>query len=165
MRETRQSPFVRQGRFGELDGPAVFGLARLRQAVFVVEQECPYPDLDGHDTDPETVHFWIGEGTEAVACLRLLRERKGWRIGRVCCAVDARGSGLSGRLMAAALAHVGPEADVRLDSQTYAAGFYRKHGFDVAGAEFMEDGIPHVPMLRPGNGSGTPASGPAPVTS
>jgi ElaA protein len=155
---------IRQGRFAELDGAAVFALAELRQSVFVVEQECPYPDLDSHDTEPETTHFWIdAENGGAAACLRLLRDRGGhgdapppadgvrrWRIGRVCCAPAERGSGLSGRLMAAALASVGPEAEVVLDSQVYAAGFYRKHGFAEDGAEYIEDGIPHVPMRRVG---------------
>ncbi|WP_204745461.1 GNAT family N-acetyltransferase [Glycomyces paridis] len=143
---------IRQAAFGELDGAAVFGLARLRQSVFVVEQECAYPDLDGHDTDPETRHFWIEGGEGAVACLRLLRDSAvgGWRIGRVCCAPSERGTGLSGRLMAAALAAVGPGAEVVLDSQTYAAGFYRKHGFEIDGEEFVEDGIAHVPMRRAG---------------
>lgn len=165
---------IRWGRFEELDGPTVFALARLRQSVFVVEQECPYPDLDGHDTAPDTVHFWaVGDGpAEAVACLRLLRDTGGhgpaevqetpvfeagaleaphrWRIGRVCCVPVERGTGLSGRLMTAALETAGPEAEVVLDSQTYAAGFYRKYGFTEDGEEYLEDGIPHVPMRRPG---------------
>ncbi|MQM26475.1 GNAT family N-acetyltransferase [Glycomyces albidus] len=165
---------IRRGRFEELDGPTVFALARLRQSVFVVEQECPYPDLDEHDTAPETVHFWaVGDGPgEAVACLRLLRDTGGhgpvaartfddralvggaaegrWRIGRVCCAPAERGTGLSGRLMTAALETAGPEAELVLDSQTYAAGFYRKYGFTEDGEEYLEDGIPHVPMRRPG---------------
>ncbi|WP_026922961.1 GNAT family N-acetyltransferase [Glycomyces arizonensis] len=141
---------IRHGRFADLDGATVFGLARLRQEVFVVEQECAYPDLDDRDTEPETVHFWIGEGARAVACLRLLRDGGGWRIGRVCCAQGERGRGLSGALMAAALEAAGPEADVALDAQSYAAGFYRRYGFAEHGEEFVEDGIPHVPMLRRG---------------
>ncbi|WP_460541882.1 GNAT family N-acetyltransferase [Glycomyces halotolerans] len=141
---------IRQGRFGELDGATVFGLAKLRQDVFVVEQDCPYPDLDGHDTAPDTVHFWAGEGTDVVACLRVLGDGEGRRIGRVCCTPAERGRGLASRLLSAALDAAGPEVDVVLDSQTYAAGFYRRHGFEVVGAEFLEDGIPHLPMRRPG---------------
>ncbi len=143
---------IRQGRFGELDGPTVFALARLRQSVFVVEQECPYPDLDGHDTAAATVHFWAAGDApgEAVACLRLLHDGANLRIGRVCCVPEERGTGLSGRLMTAALDLAGPEADVVLDSQTYAAGFYRKYGFVEDGEEYVEDGIPHVPMRRAG---------------
>lgn len=141
---------IRHGRFDDLDGATVFGLARLRQEVFVVEQECAYPDLDGHDTDPETVHFWIGDGTHVLACLRRLREADRWRIGRVCCTAAERGRGLSGALMAAALDATGPGSGVLLDAQTHVAGFYHRYGFVEDGPEFLEDGIPHVPMLRPG---------------
>lgn len=146
---------IRHGRFDELDGRTVFAIARLRQAVFVVEQECAYPDLDDRDTEPETRHFWVGGEAGAVACLRVLHEGaagepKGWVIGRVCTAKEARGTGLSARLMAAAMAWLGPEAEVRLGAQTYAAGFYRKFGFVEDGEEYVEDGIPHVPMRRAG---------------
>ncbi|GAB3653379.1 GNAT family N-acetyltransferase [Glycomyces tarimensis] len=159
---------IRHGRFAELDGATVFGLARLRQEVFVVEQECAYPDLDDRDTEPGTVHFWTGAGTRIVACLRMLRDDAGLRIGRVCCVRSERGTGLSARLMAAALAEAGPEADVVLDAQTYAAGFYRRFGFVDHGAEFMEDGIPHVPMIRTGaerGKGGAPGSRSAPYPS
>jgi ElaA protein len=149
---------IRHGNFDELDGRTVFAVARLRQEVFVVEQACAYPDLDDCDLDPETVHFWVEReghsraraGGGAAACLRVLREGEGWVIGRVCCAKAHRGTGLSARLMAAALAWLGPEAEVRLGAQTYAAGFYRKFGFTEDGEEYVEDGIPHVPMRRPG---------------
>ncbi|MCH7230973.1 GNAT family N-acetyltransferase [Glycomyces sp. L485] len=141
---------IRHGRFTDLDAATVFGLARLRQEVFVVEQECAYPDLDDRDTDPETVHFWIGGENGIVACLRLLRDGAGWKIGRVCCAKAERGRGLSARLMAAAIGRAGPETTFALDAQTYAAGFYRRFGFVEDGPEFIEDGIAHVPMIRKG---------------
>lgn len=143
---------IKRGKFAELDGRAVFALGRLRQSVFVVEQECPYPDLDERDIDPETSHFWVegADGTEAVACLRVLRDDEGWIIGRVCCAKVQRGTGLSARLMEAAMAWLGPEAEVRLGAQTYAAGFYRRFGFVECGEEYIEDDIAHVPMRRLG---------------
>lgn len=141
---------IRHGRFDELDGATVFGLARLRQDVFVVEQACAYPDLDDHDFASETVHFWAGEGTSLVACLRLLRDGAGWRIGRVCCVPEKRGRGLSGRMLSAALDRAGRESEVVLDSQTYAAGFYRRYGFVEDGPEFIEDDMWHVPMRRIG---------------
>jgi ElaA protein len=151
---------IKHGRFDELDGRTVFDIARLRQAVFVVEQECAYPDLDDLDVDPETVHFWAGsraagtpQAVGAAACLRVLRDRDtagGWVIGRVCCAKDRRGTRLSARLMEAAMAWLGPEAEVRLGAQTYAAGFYRRFGFVEYGEEYIEDGIPHIPMRRKG---------------
>jgi ElaA protein len=146
---------IKRGTFAELDGAAVFALSRLRQSVFVVEQECAYPDLDDYDLEPETVHFWVegADATEAVACLRVLRDRDSdgtaaWKIGRVCCALAERGTGLSARLMQAAMDALGPEAEVTLGAQTYAAGFYRKFGFAEEGEEYLEDGITHIQMRR-----------------
>lgn len=142
---------IKQGKFVELDGATVFALGRLRQAVFVVEQECAYSDLDDYDLDAETVHFWVeGEApTEAVACLRVLRDGEGWKIGRVCAALSARGTGLSAKVFGAAMDFLGPEAEVTLGAQTYAAGFYRKFGFAEEGEEYDEDGIMHIQMRRP----------------
>jgi len=145
---------IKQGKFAELDGATVFAIARLRQEVFVVEQACAYPDLDDYDLDTETVHFWVeGESpTEAVATLRVLRDRASdgdWKIGRVCTALSARGTGLSAKVFGAAMDFLGPEAEVTLGAQTYAAGFYRRFGFTEEGEEYDEDGIMHIEMRRP----------------
>lgn len=135
----------------DLTPARLYALLRLRVDVFVVEQECPYPELDGRDLEPTTRHFWIGSETDPdvpVACLRLLEEPDGgYRIGRVCTARDMRGRGLSRRLMEAALAEVGSAESV-LDAQVYASGLYAAFGFRPVGEEFLEDGIPHVTMRR-----------------
>src|SRR5215471_10495825 len=97
--------------FAELDAPTLYALLRLRTDVFVVEQQCPYPELDGRDQEPLTRHLWLAPAdarTDPHAYLRLLRDSDGTaRIGRVCTAAKARGAGLAGRLVAAALQHVG----------------------------------------------------------
>lgn len=140
--------------FGELDPLTLYALLRLRVDVFVVEQRCPYPELDGRDTEPETRHVWLATAVaEPVAYLRILAEPKteAVRIGRVATAAHARGTGLAARLMDTALAEVG-RREIRLDSQTHAAGFYARYGFAATGPEFLDDGIPHVPMVRAGQG-------------
>jgi ElaA protein len=135
----------------ELDAPTLYRLLRLRTDVFVVEQHCPYPELDGRDLEPHTRHLWLAPDAfsgDPVAYLRLLSEPDGSaRIGRVCAAKDARGQGLSGRLMAAALDLIGARTCV-LDAQAPQVGFYQRYGFRENGAEYLEDGIPHVPMIR-----------------
>lgn len=137
-------PQVSATRFGELDAATLYGLLRLRVDVFVVEQACPYPELDGRDTEPGTVHLWVERDGRVVACLRLLDDPAGQRIGRVCVAADSRGAGLAEVLVRAALQRcAGP---VVLDAQTYLARWYERLGFAVAGPEFVEDGISHVPM-------------------
>lgn len=135
-------------RFDELDAATLYALLRLRVDVFVVEQKCAYPDLDGRDTEPGTLHLWLAEDDRPVAYLRIVSEADGGaRIGRVVVSGDVRGGGLAGRLMLEALAHLGDRPCV-LHAQSYLAGFYARFGFSTTGPEFLEDGIPHVPMRR-----------------
>lgn len=134
--------------FGDLDPYTLYALLRLRVDVFVVEQVCPYPELDGRDTEPGTRHLWLaGDSGAPVAYLRILQEPGGVRIGRVVTAPEARGGGLAGRLMETAL-EVAGDRTVRLEAQTGARGLYARYGFTVDGPEYVEDGIPHVPMVR-----------------
>lgn len=134
--------------FHELDPTVLYGLLRLRVEVFVVEQRCAYPELDGRDTEPGTRHVWAADddGTP-LGYLRVLEEPGGAaRIGRVCVADSARGSGLARTLMRHALGLVGARECV-LDAQSYLVGFYAGFGFTPTGPEYTdEDGIPHVPM-------------------
>lgn len=125
---------------------------RLRQQVFVVEQDCPYPDLDGRDLEATTRHVVLvddggGDGG-VVGTLRVLDDG-GWaRIGRVVVAPTARGRGLAAVMMDEAMALCG-DREVRLDAQTGLTSFYEGYGFVVTGPAFDEDGIMHVPMSRP----------------
>ncbi|HEY3259458.1 MAG TPA: GNAT family N-acetyltransferase [Pseudonocardiaceae bacterium] len=147
-------PVLRRAKPDELDVVTLYAVLRLRVEVFVVEQACPYPELDGRDLDPSTVHFWLsphGAPTAVLGYLRLLRGGDTYRIGRVCTARSMRGAGLADVLMRAALQEVG-DAPCALESQSHLVGFYTTHGFHVAGEEFIEDGIPHVPMRRDPSG-------------
>ena len=118
---------------------------KLRQDVFVVEQQCAYPDLDGRDTEPGTRHVLLLEDERLVGYARVLDDGDVWRIGRVVLAPHARGRGLADRLMGRALEECAGR-DVVLDAQSPLAGWYAGLGFAVDGPEFLEDGIPHVPM-------------------
>ncbi|MEV0404574.1 GNAT family N-acetyltransferase [Actinoallomurus sp. NPDC050550] len=134
--------------FTELDSGTLYALLKLRVDVFVVEQECPYPELDGRDTEPGSRHVWLsGDSGAPEAYLRVLDDPDGARIGRVVTAPHARGAGLGARLMEAALEVIG-DRTARLDAQTQVSGFYARYGFVVDGPEYIEDGIPHVPMVR-----------------
>jgi ElaA protein len=145
--------------FDELDPATLYAILRLRADVFVVEQACPYPDLDGRDTEPTTRHLWLGPADNPAdprSYLRVLTEPDGTaRIGRVCTAAAARGLGLSRQLMAAALERLG-DRPCGLDAQSYLVDFYRSFGFATTGPEFLEDGIPHVPMRRTGDADQAP---------
>jgi ElaA protein len=140
---------LRTARFVELTATELYALLKLRVDVFVVEQDCPYPELDGRDTEPDTLHVWCADGGRPLAYLRVLDDGGVARIGRVVTDPGARGGGLAGRLVAEALELVG-ERECVLDAQAHLTGFYGRYGFEVVGAEFLEDGIPHVPMRRYG---------------
>ncbi|AEV87963.1 GCN5 family N-acetyltransferase [Actinoplanes sp. SE50] len=139
---------LRVASFRDLPAGTLYDILRLRSDVFVVEQNCAYPDLDGRDTEPGTRHLWFSRDREIRAYLRILDDHGTERIGRVVTAKTARGAGLAGRLMAHALEVVGHRPAV-LDAQSYLVGFYRRYGFEPTGPEYVEDGIPHVPMARP----------------
>lgn len=124
-------------------------ILKLRTDVFVVEQQCPYPEVDGLDLLPTTRHVWSTDDAGRLASyLRVLDVGAVHRIGRVVTADWARGQGCSGRLISAVLTRW-PTADVVLSAQSHLAHFYARFGFSMAGPEFVEDGIPHVPMRRP----------------
>jgi ElaA protein len=145
---------LRRAPARDLDAPTLYALLALRVEVFVVEQACPYPELDGRDLEAQTRHFWLeSPGGEVISTLRLLEDHQNgttvFRIGRVCTKASERGRGHTNRLMRAALDEVG-DRPCRISAQTYLSDMYARHGFVVDGAEFDEDGIAHVPMLREG---------------
>ncbi len=136
----------------DLDTATLYVLLALRVQIFVVEQACAYPELDGLDLLPDTRHLWLTDDGDVVCTLRLMqldRDRREFRIGRLCTATSARGQGHARRLMQAALAEVGA-VPCWVDAQSHLAGLYREFGFVEAGAEFTEDGIAHLPMRRAG---------------
>ena len=135
-------------RFADLDNATLYALLKLRSDVFVVEQADPYPDLDGHDTEPETLHVWFEDAGAPVAYARVLHTADTAYIGRVCTARSHRGTGLGGRLMRAALDAVGPDAPVALHAQTRATGLYEKFGFVAEGEPFLDGRTEHVTMRR-----------------
>jgi ElaA protein len=143
---------VRTARWDDLDPRTLHGIVRLRVDVFVVEQACPYPELDGRDLDPGTEHVWWdgGDGADErpAAYLRVLHEPDGtYRVGRVVTRADARGTGLAGRLVGDVVDRHGGR-DLVLDAQAHLTAFYGRWGFTPTGPQFLEDGIPHVPMRR-----------------
>lgn len=138
--------------FAQLTTRELHDLLRLRVDVFVVEQQCPYPELDGRDTEPATEHLWVQVDGEPAAYLRVLadRDHDGDRvIGRVVTAPAHRGHRYAARLVQAALDRTDAAGvTVRLAAQSYLEGFYTGFGFVRTGPDFLDDGIAHLPMQR-----------------
>ena len=124
----------------------LYGILKLRAEVFVVEQACAYLDPDGRDLEPSTRHLWQEDETGAViAALRVLQEPDGSSIGRVVTAPSHRSQGRAADLVRDALAAA--PRPVRINAQSHLVEWYGRFGFAVAGEEFVEDGIPHTPMV------------------
>jgi len=140
-------------RLDELTTRQQYAIFAARESVFVVEQNCAYQDLDGVDFD---VHHLVGwSGNDVAAYLRVFAPGEKFKepaLGRVLTTRPFRRTGLGHNLMQTALEHIDqiyPCQGVRISAQIYLGAFYRSFGFEPCSGEYMEDGIPHVEMLRP----------------
>lgn len=138
----------------ELEMQTLYSLLALRNAVFIVEQNCPYQDLDGRDLERDNRHILGWKEGALIACARILAPESAQQpvaIGRVVVAPDARGLNLGYRLMEQALmscAQHWPQHDVWISAQAHLQSFYQKLGFRPQGDIYLEDDIPHIAMLR-----------------
>ena len=136
-------------RFEELTVEELYELVKLRVKVFVVEQNCPYQDLDG--IDKGAYHVYLKEGDEIVAYLRVIDKDKRLdevSIGRVISL--KRRQGLGTKLMQEGI-RVAKEkfgaTKIKIGAQLYAKPFYEGCGFKQISGEYLEDGIPHIYMI------------------
>ena len=144
---TDADPVLRRASPAGLTVADVYGLCRLRVDVFVVEQECPYPELDGRDTEPATEHLWFESDGQVAATIRVLDDGDTRAIGRVATATGFRGQGLAARLIEEGIA-LCAGTPITLGAQAHLEGWYERFGFRRSGPGYVEDGIPHVPMRR-----------------
>jgi ElaA protein len=140
--------------FDEISGKLLYEILRLRQEVFVVEQNCPYLDLDRKDF---LAHHFIGfnDAREVMAYARILPVGRAYpdaaSIGRVVTGPEIRGKGYGRKLMEQAIRQteiLAPNARIRISAQSHLTGFYGSLGFVSTGREYLEDGIPHTEMER-----------------
>jgi ElaA protein len=149
-------------RFADLDAELLYDILRARQDVFVVEQECPYPDIDGRDAGAWHLCGHADPGRDAEGRLSLAAYARLFTpgvvyaeasIGRILTTAPYRGTGLGRVLVTEALARlreIVPDAAVRIGAQAHLQPFYRSLGFVTDSEPYDEDGILHVEMVRPG---------------
>jgi len=137
----------------EFSAVELYALLKMRVDVFVVEQNCPYPELDGKDAD--ALHLRLLQGGDLLAASRIFppaEEGAPAKIGRVVVSPDHRGKRLGEAVMREAIAACGqryPNHPIYLSAQSHLARFYGGMGFVATSEEYLEDGIPHVDMVRP----------------
>lgn len=139
--------------FEELDTDQLYRIIQLRIEVFVVEQCCYYQDLD--DKDREAIHLYALDGEKVVAYARLLPKGVSYpeqvSIGRVITSGEHRRTGLGKELMRRAIDECEkrwPGQSIKISAQSYLNDFYTSFGFSQCGEGYLEDGIPHIPMIR-----------------
>lgn len=143
-------------QFSALSVNELYSLMRLRQQVFVVEQECAY--LDADNLDIEALHLLClkenNDHLQLVGCLRLLPPGARFKcpaIGRLATVEAVRGQGVARLMMEQAIQHTSliyPGQAICLSAQCYLEGFYHRLGFIPTSPPYDEDGIPHIDMMR-----------------
>lgn len=153
-------------RFDELGVHELQRIHMARQQVFVLEQACVYLDADEIDERSWHLAAWSDAQREPLAYARIVEPGAKYAeasIGRVVTTAAARGTGLGRQLVARAVAQAEssyPGCGIRISAQAHLQRFYASFGFEPVGAQYLEDGIPHIEMLRPPSvTSTTPSSG------
>lgn len=141
--------------FSELTTNELYDILKLRVDVFVVEQTCYYPELDDLDRNPDSLHVFTYKDGALAAYLRILPKETSYKeypsIGRVVISESARGTGLGHELIKAGIdaceEHFNTST-IKISAQEHLVKFYQQHQFEVVTEGYLEDGIPHVGMLR-----------------
>ncbi|MGI9650551.1 GNAT family N-acetyltransferase [Chryseobacterium sp. RLHN22] len=138
--------------FDELTVPEFHEIIKARIDVFVVEQNCPYHDLDGYDE--KAIHLWAEQDNMVLAYCRIFDKGIKYSetsIGRVLTSEKGRGKNLGKQLIQYAVETIENRfktSEVRISAQDYLLKFYSYFGFEDTGKKYLEDNIPHTEMFR-----------------
>ncbi|MDX1542978.1 MAG: GNAT family N-acetyltransferase [Christiangramia sp.] len=139
-------------KFSELDLTELYYILQLRSEVFVVEQDCVYQDIDGKDFD--ALHVLGKKHDEIVAYTRCFKPGYYFEeaaIGRVVVKASERKFGYGHEIMKAsdkAISDHYNTSHIKLSAQQYLIKFYESHGYKTDGEGYLEDGIPHIAMIK-----------------
>lgn len=138
-------------KFDELTNLELYNLLKERTLVFVVEQNCPYLEVDGKD--PFSYHLFKEDNGEIIAYLRIVPAGISYQevsLGRVFVKREYRGQGMAKELLKRGLDFIQKElkeTNVKIQAQDYLRSFYSSFGFQTISETYLEDNIPHVDML------------------
>ncbi|HLS07450.1 GNAT family N-acetyltransferase [Lentibacillus sp.] len=137
--------------FHELTNDDLYALMKLRVDIFVVEQDCPYPELDGYDQ--QAVHYFSKIDHDIAANVRILPRNTKFAepsIGRVAVAEKFRGHGYGREIMQKAIDYIANqwhEREIKIEAQEHLKQFYSELGFRQNSEPYLDDGIPHIDMI------------------
>lgn len=140
--------------FDELTLDELYDLLKIRTDVFVVEQNCPYPELDNIDKHPATKHLFALDQHRPIAYARVIAPDVSYplhsSIGRVLVVEEYRKDKIGHKLIEQAIEvcqTTWPTTPIKISAQSHLARFYQSHGFIISSDPYMEDGIEHISML------------------
>lgn len=137
--------------FEQLTNTELYNILKVRTEVFVVEQNCPYLEVDGKDV--QSYHLFKEENGKIIAYLRILPPGVSYEelsIGRVLVKKEYRGKKLAQQMMDQALQFIHyelKEKTIKIQAQAYLHNFYASFGFKVISETYLDDNIPHIDML------------------
>lgn len=137
--------------FEQLSNRQLYLILQARVDVFVVEQQCPYPELDNYDD--QAIHLYMMDKDQLFAYARLLPAGSRYQepsIGRVLVVKNHRGKGYAYQLMNKAIDYMisnWNENTIKIQAQTYLQSFYESFGFQQITEPYLEDDIPHIDMI------------------
>ena len=141
-------------KFSELSNNELYSILRLRNHVFIVEQKCPYDDIDGKDIKSQ--HLLLEDNGNLAGYLRILPKGLSFpqpSIGRVLVKKEYRGGGFAREMMQNAIQFIQikwNEKEIKISAQVYLKSFYKSLGFKEVSEPYLEDDIPHVDMFYKG---------------
>ncbi|MEN2466971.1 GNAT family N-acetyltransferase [Ornithinibacillus sp. JPR2-1] len=139
-------------KFQKLTNDELYEILKARTDIFVVEQDCPYPELDNQDQ--ESLHFYLTVDRELAAYIRLIPKGLKYEnyaaIGRVLVVKKFRSHGYARQIMEKGIRYIHEqwhENEIKIQAQVYLKKFYGSFGFEQVSKEYLEDGIPHIDMV------------------
>lgn len=139
--------------FNELSNDELYNILKLRNAIFIVDQQCIFPDIDGRDLN-NCYHLFCTLNGQIIAYARIFGPGQIYQepcLSRVCTSLDQRGKGMGKELLKRALdetSRLFPGQSVRIGAQLYLKTFYESFGFKLDGDLYIEDGIEHIQMIK-----------------
>jgi ElaA protein len=138
--------------FNELSNEQLYNILKLRNAIFIVDQQCVFADIDGRDQN-DSFHLFCTLNGHVIAYARIFGPGQIYQepcLSRVCTSLDQRGKGIGKELLKRTLDEMSrlfPGQSIRIGAQVYLKAFYESFGFKTDGERYIEDGIEHIQMI------------------
>jgi len=140
--------------FHQLNNALLYEIIKLRIDVFVVEQKCPYPELDNKDIDTQTLHVTAHQDSKLIAYARILPPKLSYpevSMGRFVVEKTLRHQGIGSKLLETCIEHIEllwPDINIKISAQEHLKSFYKNFGFTQISNHYLEDGISHIAMQK-----------------